>query len=49
MNIITNPKYKDIAKALRKKLDAWLKDTNDPILKGKINPQAQVRFKYDNV
>jgi len=49
MNIIKNPEYKDIAKVLRKRLDAWLKNTNDPILKGRINPQPQVRFKYDNV
>jgi len=48
-NIITNLEYRDIVEDLRKRLDAWLKNTNDPILGGKINPQPQVRFKYDNV
>lgn len=48
-NIITNPEYRDIVEDLSKRLESWLKNTNDPILKGKINPQPQVRFKYDNV
>lgn len=48
-NLITNPEYRDVAKELRKKLDAWLKNTNDPILKGEIEPQLHGKFKYDKV
>jgi len=46
-NIITNPEFKDIAENLRNRFELWLKTTNDPILKGNVNAQPQVRFKYD--
>jgi arylsulfatase A-like enzyme len=35
-NIINEPAYKTIAAELRKKLETWMKRTNDPLLEGKI-------------
>ncbi|MFX1590158.1 MAG: sulfatase/phosphatase domain-containing protein [Promethearchaeota archaeon] len=47
INLIKSPEYKEIAENLRNKLNLWLKNTNDPILKGKVHPQPQVRYKYE--
>jgi N-sulfoglucosamine sulfohydrolase len=47
INLIKSPEYKEIAESLRNKLNLWLKNTNDPILKGKVNPQPQVIYKYE--
>ena len=38
-NLINNPKYRDIASDLRKRLFNWMKETNDPLLKGKVEHQ----------
>jgi arylsulfatase A-like enzyme len=48
-NLIEMPEYKEIIENLRKRLNLWLKNTNDPILKGKVNPQPQVRYKYETL
>jgi len=47
INLIQMPEYKNIADDLRIRLDLWLKNTYDPILQGKVNPQPQVKYKYD--
>ncbi|MFX0043276.1 MAG: sulfatase [Candidatus Hodarchaeota archaeon] len=49
INLITNLEYRDVAKKLRKRLDTWLKNTNDPILNGEIKPQLHGKFKYRKV
>ena len=38
-NLINNPKYRDIASDLRKRLNNWMKETDDPLLKGKVEHQ----------
>ena len=35
-NVINDPDYKAIAIELRKKLEVWMEQTNDPLLKGRI-------------
>ncbi|MFX0059875.1 MAG: sulfatase [Candidatus Heimdallarchaeota archaeon] len=47
INLIKMPEYEGIADNLRKRLDLWLKNTKDPILLGKVNPQPQVKYKYE--
>lgn len=45
INLIENPKYKDIALTLKSKLLDWMKTTQDPILKGKILPPPNWKSK----
>jgi arylsulfatase A-like enzyme len=45
-NLINEPSYENTLKELRQRLESWLKNTNDPILKGKIQPQTSVTYKY---
>ena len=40
-NLIDDPNYKVVASELKDKLYDWMKRTNDPILKGKINDLRQ--------
>jgi len=46
-NLINQEGHRDILEKLRSKLDLWLKSTNDPILRGKIHPQPDVRYNYN--
>lgn len=50
-NIADNPNYSLILKELRNKVDNWMKETNDPILKGKIKGEeskfwSKINLKY---
>ncbi len=38
-NLVNNPSYENILFELRQKLLDWMKETNDPLLKGKIKDQ----------
>jgi arylsulfatase A-like enzyme len=40
-NVIDDPDYKAIASELREKLNAWMEQTNDPILKGRIKHPSE--------
>ena len=48
-NLVNDPNYRKIAHELKKKLLNWMKETKDPLLKGKIDLQSQVQFKYKNI
>ncbi len=37
-NLIKDPNYKDIVRELRAKLEYWMKRTNDPLIKGRVDP-----------
>ena len=45
-NIVKNPECIEIANSLSKKLENWMKRTNDPLLKGEVEPQSRVNFDY---
>jgi len=45
-NLINNGDYKQVLQNLREKLDSWLKTTNDPIIRGKIQPQPKANYNY---
>ncbi|MEJ2249961.1 MAG: sulfatase-like hydrolase/transferase, partial [Candidatus Lokiarchaeota archaeon] len=40
-NLIENYEYKNILNEMRKKLNAWMKETKDPLLKGKVIDKRQ--------
>ncbi|TFG05683.1 MAG: hypothetical protein EU539_09070 [Promethearchaeota archaeon] len=48
INLIKDSSYKKILQELRKELNSWLKNTNDPILKGKIEPPSTATYNYKN-
>ncbi len=48
-NLIDNPNYQNIVQELKNKLNDWMIRTKDPLLKGKIEPQSQVQFRYKRV
>ncbi|MEM6820857.1 MAG: sulfatase [Verrucomicrobiota bacterium] len=39
-NLANEPRYKQIVEELRGKLDQWMKDTQDPLLDGPVDPPA---------
>jgi len=40
-NLINNPDYQIVLKDLRKKLKNWMKQTNDPLIKGKVKEKRE--------
>ncbi|MDU4937687.1 MAG: sulfatase [Clostridium sp.] len=43
-NLINNEEYKDIAEELRRKVENWMIETNDPLLKGPISGVGSSRW-----
>ena len=41
-NLVNNPAYENILFELRQKLLNWMKETDDPLLKGKVKNERQV-------
>jgi arylsulfatase A-like enzyme len=45
-NLIDNPEYQDIIRVLKKNLIRWMKETQDPLLEGKIKSQPPSNLNY---
>lgn len=48
-NLINHPDYQEQIQELKDKLDDWMKETDDPLLKGKIKPQTNVLEKRKDI
>jgi hypothetical protein len=48
-NLINHPDYQEQIQELKDKLDDWMKETDDPLLKGKIKPQDNVLEKRKDI
>jgi arylsulfatase A-like enzyme len=46
-NLIADEKYKDIAIELRQKVERWMEDTNDPLLKGPVPGTGSKRWEEE--
>ena len=44
-NLVDNPAYENVLLKLRQKLLDWMKETNDPLLKGKIKDERLISRK----
>ena len=48
-NLVGNPDYAAMIKDFSQKLAAWMKRTNDPLLKGTVKPQPDVIKNYNRI
>ncbi|MGX7149975.1 sulfatase [Enterococcus ureasiticus] len=47
LNVINEPRYGEIAEALRAKVEAWMQTTNDPLLEGPIKGHGSSRWEKE--
>ena len=49
MNLINDSNYSEVISDLQKKLDDWMRKTNDPLLVGKVKSQKNVLINYKKI
>jgi arylsulfatase A-like enzyme len=43
-NLVSDPSYASVLEDLRQRLDVWMRDTNDPLLRGHVDPPPGVEM-----